>query len=139
MSLIILPLFKVAIILHALFFDTHRTFQFPCKTNHGALGQADSSLDLMISLKVPKSTISEDPFVFSIIFSLPYEHEMLARSTPAALISSPLKMYLGYMRLYIVQQFIIFTENVERVNLFLSETFLHKLLNTNVVISYKII
>ena len=42
-------------------------------------------------------------------------------------------VYLIYMRLYVVQQFIIFTGNVEKASLFLSETSLHKLFNTNVV------
>ena len=37
-------------------------------------------------------------------------------------------VYLVYMRLYIVQQFIISTENVEKASLFLSETSLLKLL-----------
>ena len=46
-------------------------------------------------------------------------------------------VYLVYMRLYIVQQFIIFTENVEKASLFLSEISLYKLFNTNVVILYK--
>ena len=35
-----------------------------CKAN-GTLNQVDSSLDLLISLKVPKSTRSEDPFFSS--------------------------------------------------------------------------
>ena len=38
-----------------------------------------------------------------------------------------------------VQQFIIFTENVDYASLFLSETCLHKLSNTNVVIFCKIV
>ena len=46
-------------------------------------------------------------------------------------------VYLVYMRLYIVQQFIIFTENVEKASLFLSDISLYKLFNTNVVILYK--
>ena len=53
--------------------------------------------------------------------------------------SSPPKKYLSYMRLYSVQQFIVFTENVEKASLFLSEFCLHKLSNTNVVILYKIL
>ena len=48
-----------------------------------------------------------------------------------------LHVYLIYMRLYIVQQFIIFTENVEKASIFLSETFLYKLFNTNVAVLYK--
>ena len=48
-----------------------------------------------------------------------------------------LHVYLVYMHLYIVQQFIIFTEIVEKASLFLSETSLHRLFNTNVVILYK--
>ena len=44
-----------------------------------------------------------------------------------------LRVYLVYMCLYIVQQFIIFTENVEKASLFLTETSLYKLFNTNVV------
>ena len=40
------------------------------------------------------------------------------------------------MRLYYVQQFIIFTENVEKASLFLSETSLYKLFNINVVILF---
>ena len=48
-------------------------------------------------------------------------------------------MYLSYMHLYILQRFIIFTENVENASLFLSGICLHKLSNTNVVIGlYKI-
>ena len=43
------------------------------------------------------------------------------------------------MRLYIVHQFIIFTENVENASIFLSGSCLHKLSNTNVVILYKIV
>ena len=46
-------------------------------------------------------------------------------------------VYLVYMRLYIVKQFLIFTENVEEASLLLSETSPHKLFNTNVVILYK--
>ena len=103
--------------------------QLPCKAN-GLLDQVDSSLDLLISLKVPKSTRSQDPFFFPVLFSLLYLYEMLA--------SSPSKMYLSYMRLYIVQQFLIFTENVENASLFWSETCLHKLSNTNVIL-YKIV
>ena len=38
---------------------------------------------------------------------------------------------------YIIQQFKIFNENVEKASLFLSEAFIHKLFNTNVVILYK--
>ena len=37
------------------------------------------SLDLLISLKVHKSTRSEDPFFFPVLFSLLYVYEMLAR------------------------------------------------------------
>ena len=49
-------------------------------------------------------------------------------------------VYLVCMRLYIVQQFITFTKNIEKASLFLSEASLHKLFNhfnTNVVILYK--
>ena len=46
-------------------------------------------------------------------------------------------VYLVYMRLYIIQQFIIFIENVEKASLLLSETSLYKLFNTNVVVLYK--
>ena len=46
-------------------------------------------------------------------------------------------VYLVYMRLFIVEQFIIFTENVEKASLLLSETSLSKLFNTNVVVLYK--
>ena len=42
------------------------------------------------------------------------------------------------MRLYIVQQFTIFSVNVEEASLFWSGTPLHKLFNAHVVISYKI-
>ena len=37
-----------------------------------------------------------------------------------------LNVYLVYMRLYIIQQFIIFTENVKKAGLFLSEIFFYK-------------
>ena len=50
-----------------------------------------------------------------------------------------LRVYVVYMRVYIVQQFTVFTENVEKASLFLSETCLHKLSNTNAVILYKIV
>ena len=42
----------------------HRTLRLPCKVNHAipGIGQVDFSLDLLISLKVPKSNRSEDPF-----------------------------------------------------------------------------
>ena len=46
-------------------------------------------------------------------------------------------VYLVYMHLYIAQQSIIFTENVEKTSLFFSEPSLHKLFNINVVILYK--
>ena len=48
-----------------------------------------------------------------------------------------LHVYLVYVRLYIVQQFIIFTESVEKASPFLSEISLYKLFNTNVVVLYK--
>ena len=48
-----------------------------------------------------------------------------------------LHVYLVYMYLYIVQQFIIFTEDAEKASAFLLETSLHKLFNANVVILYK--
>ena len=83
--------------------------QLPCKVS-GTLDQVDSSLDLLISVTVPKSTRSEDPFFFQ--FSSPFSMcTKCWQGLPWA--SSPSKMYLSYMRLYIVQQFIIFTENVE--------------------------
>ena len=47
-------------------------------------------------------------------------------------------MYLGYTRLYTVQYFIIFTESVEEGSLFLTETSLHKLFNTDVIL-YKMV
>ena len=64
---------------------------------------------------------------------------MLARPTLCpTLYPMPLfHLHLVHMRLYIEQQFIIFTENVEKAGLFLSETSFHKLFNTNVVIWYK--
>ena len=71
------------------------------------------------------------PFLFAVLFSLLCMYEVLA--------SSPSKMYLSYMRLNIVPQVIIFTENVENASLFLSETCLYKLSNTNVIILYKIV
>ena len=48
-------------------------------------------------------------------------------------------VYVVYMRVYIVQQFTVFTENIEKASLFLSETCLHKLSNTNVVILCKVV
>ena len=48
-----------------------------------------------------------------------------------------LHVYLVYVHLYIVQQFIIFTESIEKASLFLSEISLYKLFNTNVVVLYK--
>ena len=44
-----------------------------------------------------------------------------------------LHVYLVHMHLYIVQQFIILSENVEKASPFLSGTSLHKLFNTNVI------
>ena len=90
------------------------------------------SLGLQISLKIPKSNRSENPFFFLLLFFLLHVYEMLTRSTSW--------LCLFIMRFYIVQQFIIFTENVlnvEKASLFLSETSLHKLFNINVVILYK--
>ena len=73
---------------------------------------------------------------FSFQFSSPFSMCMKCwQGLPGA--SSPSKMYLSYMRLYLVQQFIIFTENVENASLFLSETCFHMLPSTNVVILYK--
>ena len=73
LSLLVLPLFR----LQCNNFTCpviHRTLQLPCKTNHGILGvgQVDFSLDLLISLKVPKSNRSEDPFFFPVHFPLLY-------------------------------------------------------------------
>ena len=48
----------------------HKTFRLPCKTNHGTPGRVDISLDFLISLKVPKSTRSENSFFFPVLFSL---------------------------------------------------------------------
>ena len=45
-----------------------------------------------------------------------------------------LRVYVVYMRVCIVQQFTVFTENVEKASPFLSETCLHRLSDTNVVI-----
>ena len=47
--------------------------------NHGILGvgEVDFLFDLLISLKVPKSNGSEDPFFFPVHFSLLYVYEML--------------------------------------------------------------
>ena len=74
-----------------------RTLRLPCKTNHGVLGvgQVDFSLDLLIGLKIPKSDRSEDPFFFSVHFSLlcvlkcwqllPYAFSPCVRSLHASL------------------------------------------------------
>ena len=43
-------------------------------------------------------------------------------------------VYVVYIRVCIVQQFTVFTENFEKAGLFLSETCLLKLSNTNIVI-----
>ena len=58
--------------------DIHR--HLPCKANVTP-DEVDSSLDLLISLKVLKSTRSEDPFFFLVLFFLLYVYEMLARPT----------------------------------------------------------
>ena len=55
------------------------TFRLPYKTNHRIPGQVDFSIDLLISRKVPKSTRSEDPLVFPVLFSLLCVYKMLAR------------------------------------------------------------
>ena len=47
-----------------------------------------------------------------------------------------LHVYLVYMRLYIVQQFIIFIENVEKASLFLSETSLYISYSIQMLLSY---
>ena len=57
-----------------------QTLQLPCKAN-GTPDQVDSSLDLLISMKVLKSTRSEDLFFFSVLFSLLYVYDMLAGPT----------------------------------------------------------
>ena len=56
-----------------------QTLHLPCKAN-STPDQVDSSLDLLISLKVPKSTRS-DPFFFPVLFSLLQVYEMLVRPT----------------------------------------------------------
>ena len=57
--------------------DIHRHFNCPCKAN-GTPDQVDFSLNFFISLKVPKSTRSEDPFFFPVLFSFLCVYEMLA-------------------------------------------------------------
>ena len=76
--------------------DMHRHFnsQLPYKANGTPV---DSSLDILISVKVPWSTRSEDPYFFSVLFSLLYVYEMFERPTLGP--ASPSKMYLSYMRL----------------------------------------
>ena len=70
--------------------DIHR--QLPCKENRTPV---DSSLDLLISLKVPQSTRSEDPNFFPVLFLL---LALCVRSVCKAYPSpaSPSKMYLSY-------------------------------------------
>ena len=134
LNLMVLPFFPVCyvIILHTLLkwcYIINRTFRLPCKINHSTPDQVDFSLDLL------KSTRSEDPFFFSSSLLPTLCVRNIGKAYP---MSMPLfHVYLIYMHLYIVQQFIIFTENIEKASLFLSETFLHKLFNTNVVILYK--
>ena len=114
----------------------NKTFRLPYKTNHGTPGQVDFSLHLLISLKVPKSTRWEDSFFFPVLFSQLLCVRNVGKAFPMAV--PLLHVYLVYMHRYIVQQFIIFTEHVETASLFLSETSLHTLFNTIVVILYKI-
>ena len=79
MHLAVLPLFQTG--MQELFMPWYtQNLQLPWKTN-GTLGQVDSSLNIVISLKVPKSTRSEDPFFFPVLFSLLHVYEMLARPT----------------------------------------------------------
>ena len=98
--------------------DIHRYFnsQLPCKANGTPM---DSSLGILISLKVSQSTRSEDPYFLPVLFFLLYVYEMFERNTQGP--ASPSKMYLSYMRLCSSQ--------------FLSETCLHNLSNTNVVLN----
>ena len=74
--------------------DMHRHFnlQLPCKTNGTPV---DSSLDILISVKVPWSTRSEDSYFFPVLFSLLYVYKMFERPTLGP--ASPSKMYLSYM------------------------------------------
>ena len=103
-------------------------------TSHDTPGQVNFSLDLLISLKVPKSTRSEDPIFFLVLFSL----LCVGNVGNAYPITMPLlDVYLVYMRLNILQHFIIFTENVEKATLFLAETSLYKLFNTKFVVLCK--
>ena len=73
----------------------HRHFnsQLPCKANGTPV---DSSLDILISLKVPQSTRSEDPYFFPVLFFLLYVYEMFERPTLGP--ASRSKRYLSYMR-----------------------------------------
>ena len=101
LSLIVLPLFR----LQCNNFTCpiiHRSLRLPCKTNHDILGigQVDFSFDLLISLKVPKSNRSEDPFFFRVHFLLLH----VGNSYPAPF----LLVYVVYMRVYIVQQFTVY-------------------------------
>ena len=76
LSLMVLSLFQVGmqIILHVLLY----TEPYDCMLG---VGQVDFSLDLLISLKVPKSNRSEDPFFFPVHLPLLYVYEMLATAT----------------------------------------------------------
>ena len=75
----VVPLFQI--VMQELYMPWYtQTLQLPCKAN-GTQDQVDFSLDLLISLKVHKSTRSEDPFFFPVLFSLLYVYEMLARPT----------------------------------------------------------
>ena len=84
--------------------------QLPCETN-ATLGQVNFLLDLLVSLNVPKSTRSEGPFYFPVIFSLLCVYEMLERPTLGLL---SIENVLSYKHLYIVLQFIIFNKNAEK-------------------------
>ena len=109
----------------------------PWKTN-GSLGQVGCSLHLLISLNVSKSTRSEGPFYFPVIFSLLYVYEMLERPILGLFsIKNVLKLHAHlHCRPTAVHKF---QQNVERASMFLSETCLHKLSITNVVILHKIV
>ena len=98
------------------------------------------SLDLLINPKSPKSTKSKHPL-----------RHFFQLSSPALCVRNLGKTYPGLfstknvLRLTALlhrtahQQFIIFTEGVEQVSLFLSEISLHQLFNTNVEILCKIV